>query len=165
MSEPDYVTVLATHDPRQFLVVVMKWHARDEEYIQGKVSEPLPLVPARRLAESWAAALGIEVRGTVGSEALLDEHLRSMFDQGSEVAAQVAPLLDRVPSPAAFHALAVLLSGLIISFDHAVSEGEKLGLPLMTDADRIKQFEEHLTELLPIMRENLRKDRGGPQVM
>lgn len=63
MSEPDYVTILATQHPQRFLVAIMTYHARDEQFIQKKVSrEPLKREAADALAESWASALGLEKR-------------------------------------------------------------------------------------------------------
>lgn len=61
-DEPDYVTVLPTAHPAKYLAVVMRWHARDDEYIQGRVSSPLRAVDAHALARSWAAAMGLETR-------------------------------------------------------------------------------------------------------
>lgn len=62
-AESDYVTVLATEHPKQFLVAVMTYHGRDEQYIQKKVSrERLTHSSAVHLAATWAAALHIEVR-------------------------------------------------------------------------------------------------------
>lgn len=61
--EPDYVTVLPTTDPHKFLVAVMTYHARDDEFIQKKVNrEPLPQKAADALADSWAEALQIQKR-------------------------------------------------------------------------------------------------------
>lgn len=62
-TEPDYVTILPTQHVRKYLVAIMTYHARDEEFIQKKVSaEALNLSAAHALADSWAAALGIEKR-------------------------------------------------------------------------------------------------------
>lgn len=61
-TEPDYVTVLPTDHPRKFLAVIMKWHARDDEYIQGRVSVALTTEQAHALARIWAEAAGLEVR-------------------------------------------------------------------------------------------------------
>lgn len=61
-SNPDFVTVLPTNNPVRYLVAVMTYHKRDEEYIIKKVSEALPHVQAEGLARSWAAALSVEVR-------------------------------------------------------------------------------------------------------
>lgn len=60
--EPDYVTVLPTTDPHKFLVAIMTYHARDDEFIQKKVSQKLPKDNAHFLADTWAAALQIQKR-------------------------------------------------------------------------------------------------------
>lgn len=61
-DEADYVTILPTHSPHKFLVVIMKWHSRDEEFIQGMVSRPLSSITASNLAQSWAAVNKLDVR-------------------------------------------------------------------------------------------------------
>ncbi len=64
-SEPDYVTVMATTDPRKFLVAVMTYHARDEEYIIKQVSrQPRSQIMAEGLAKMWAAGGGRKEKGT-----------------------------------------------------------------------------------------------------
>lgn len=60
--DADYITLLPTTQPDQFLVCVMKWHKTGEEYIQSKVSHPLSEKVALALATSWAAALHLEVK-------------------------------------------------------------------------------------------------------
>lgn len=60
---PDYVTVLPTHDQSgRKLVAVMHYHKRDDEYLITRVSRPLKPTPAEGLAKMWAAALRVEVR-------------------------------------------------------------------------------------------------------
>lgn len=62
-SEPDYVTILPTQHTRKYLVAIMTYHARDEEFIQKKVSQnAVSLSAAHAIADMWAAALGIEKR-------------------------------------------------------------------------------------------------------
>lgn len=62
-TNEDFVTVLPTNNPVRYLVAVMTYHKRDDEYIIKKVSEQaLPHVQAEGLARSWAAALSVEVR-------------------------------------------------------------------------------------------------------
>lgn len=58
----DYVTVLPTSNPRRFLACVMRYHKRDDEYVQARVSQVLSATAARSLAEMWSAALGLEIR-------------------------------------------------------------------------------------------------------
>ena len=60
---PDYVTVLPTHDQSgRKLVAVMHYHKRDDEYLITKVSRPLGKKEANQLAHAWAAALRLSVR-------------------------------------------------------------------------------------------------------
>jgi hypothetical protein len=62
-QEPDFVTVLPTNNPRLFLVAVMTYQAHEDEYVAKKYSQQaLPKVAAASLAQSWAAAIGVEVR-------------------------------------------------------------------------------------------------------
>lgn len=61
-SEADYVTVLPTIHPARFLAVIMRWHSRDDQYVQTRVSSPLRSADAHALARSWAAAMGLETR-------------------------------------------------------------------------------------------------------
>lgn len=62
-TEPDYVTILPTQSPHRFLVAVMTYHARDDEFIQKKVSQHATSRDmAEALADTWAAALGIQKR-------------------------------------------------------------------------------------------------------
>lgn len=58
---PDYVTVLPTNTPARFLVVLMQYVRGEHE--QTKVSQyTYPMLEARALASSWAAAFGVKVR-------------------------------------------------------------------------------------------------------
>jgi hypothetical protein len=58
----DYVTVLACTNPQRGIVAVMHLRKDQDSYVMGKVSEALSLRGANALAESWAAALKLEVR-------------------------------------------------------------------------------------------------------
>lgn len=60
--DEDYITLLPTANPRKFLVVVMHYRKRDDEYVQGRVSQPLNETAAKSLAEMWAAAMKLSVR-------------------------------------------------------------------------------------------------------
>lgn len=57
--EPDYITI-SPIDNYRALVMVMHYHKDD--YIQTRVSQPLSLKGAQALAESWAAAMRLEIR-------------------------------------------------------------------------------------------------------
>lgn len=59
-AEVDYVTVLPTMDAHKFLTVVM--HYAHDDFVQTRISRPLPRPAATALAVSWAAALHLEVR-------------------------------------------------------------------------------------------------------
>jgi hypothetical protein len=61
-QEPDYVTVEKTVNPGKFCVLVMTHNPRDDEYSIRKTSQALDEAAARSLANSWAAALGVEIR-------------------------------------------------------------------------------------------------------
>lgn len=59
----DFVTLMPTIRPDLFLVAVMTWNTMDEEYVARKYSEKaLHKQQAMSLAQSWAAALQVEVR-------------------------------------------------------------------------------------------------------
>jgi hypothetical protein len=58
----DYVTVLACTNPQRGIVAVMHWRKDQDSYVLGKVSEALSLRGAQALADSWAAALKLEIR-------------------------------------------------------------------------------------------------------
>lgn len=63
MSEPDYVTVIPAVAPGKFDVVVFRWDGRiGEHVIYRSTQEPLSKAAADSLAQSWAAALRIEVQ-------------------------------------------------------------------------------------------------------
>lgn len=65
MTEPDYVTVnraVTPGNPSRFCVLLMKYHQQNDEYLAVKCSEALPEAAARALAQSWAAALQLDVR-------------------------------------------------------------------------------------------------------
>lgn len=61
-QEPDYVTISHTTTPGRFCVLVMTHDPRDDEYTIRKTSQALDETAARSLANSWAAALGLEIR-------------------------------------------------------------------------------------------------------
>lgn len=61
-SNPDYITVLPTNNPKLWLVAVMTWDNRDDYHIKKCSQQALPKVQAESLARSWAAAIGAEVR-------------------------------------------------------------------------------------------------------
>lgn len=60
-AEPDYVTVLGRDDHRA-MVAIMHYERVRDEWVQKKVSEVMPYRQAVALANSWAAALQLEVR-------------------------------------------------------------------------------------------------------
>ena len=60
-TDPDYVTTLACVNPQRAIVAVMHYTKADD-YTIKKCSEPLSQKAAVALAESWAAALHLEVR-------------------------------------------------------------------------------------------------------
>ena len=60
-DNPDYVTLMpAIHDHR--CVVVMRWNHGENEYQIYKCSDRMTKNAAEHLAQSWAAALGAEIR-------------------------------------------------------------------------------------------------------
>lgn len=62
-DEPDYVTVLPhAKDPYRACVAVMRYHAHSDSYDIHKCSEAMKVKEAEALAESWAAALKVEIR-------------------------------------------------------------------------------------------------------
>lgn len=58
----DYITMLPTVDNHRALVVIMHYTAASDNWEQKKCSDALSLRAARALAESWAAATGLEIR-------------------------------------------------------------------------------------------------------
>lgn len=60
--EADYVTVNPAVMPDRYNAVLMHWDDRQQEFVVGKISEPLKKVAADALAQSWAAACRVEVR-------------------------------------------------------------------------------------------------------
>lgn len=58
----DYVTTLACVNPHRAIVAVMHFSKADDSYQLKKCSDPLSQRGAAELAESWAKALGVEVR-------------------------------------------------------------------------------------------------------
>jgi hypothetical protein len=61
-SNPDYVTVLPTNNPVQFIVAVMTFHPHEDDYAIKKCSHSMKRQYADALAKSWAAAISAEVR-------------------------------------------------------------------------------------------------------
>lgn len=61
-KDSDYVTVLACTNPQRALVCVMHYDKAQDSYVLGRMSDALAVRAARALAESWAAALKLEVR-------------------------------------------------------------------------------------------------------
>lgn len=57
-----YITLLPCVDPHKFLVVVMVCRNEDDGYLQTRVSQCLSETAAQALAQSWSAAMGVEVR-------------------------------------------------------------------------------------------------------
>lgn len=58
----DYITLLATISPHKQIVAVMHYSKSQDSYQIHKCSEPLSTRGAAALAESWAAALKVEIR-------------------------------------------------------------------------------------------------------
>lgn len=61
-DEPDYITLLATVDGQRSIVAIMRYNRHDDSFNIGRCSEALSIRAAKALAESWAAALHLEVR-------------------------------------------------------------------------------------------------------
>lgn len=61
-TDRDYVTVLPTAHPHKFIVSIMVYRKRDDEYVMTRCSHSLSEPAARALAQSWAAATHLEVR-------------------------------------------------------------------------------------------------------
>jgi hypothetical protein len=60
-DNPNYVTVLpAIHD--HAVVAIMRWNYTGQEYEIQKCSQSLQRNAAEALAQSWAAALHLEIR-------------------------------------------------------------------------------------------------------
>lgn len=62
MNEQDYITLAPCLGHTRFIVAVMKWQKRDEQFIQARISNPLLRTAALALAHSWAFDLGLEFR-------------------------------------------------------------------------------------------------------
>lgn len=58
----DYVTTMQCVNPQRAVVAVMHYDKADDSYRIKKCSEPLSQKGAIALAESWAAALKLEIR-------------------------------------------------------------------------------------------------------
>lgn len=61
-ADPDYITLMACVNPQRAIVAVMRYEKADDSYRVRKCSEPLSQKGATALAESWAAALNLEIR-------------------------------------------------------------------------------------------------------
>lgn len=61
-TDPDYITLMACVNPQRAIVAVMHYDKADDGYRIRKCSEPLSQKGAATLAESWAAALNLEIR-------------------------------------------------------------------------------------------------------
>lgn len=62
MNDADYIRIAPAIAPSKYCVLLMKYHSRDDSYLAVRSSQPLSETAARSLAQSWAAALGLEVR-------------------------------------------------------------------------------------------------------
>lgn len=62
LAETDYVTTMQCVNPQRAIVAVMHFDKADDSYRVKKCSEPLSQKGAATLADSWAAALQLEVR-------------------------------------------------------------------------------------------------------
>lgn len=62
MTDDHYITVLPTSNHYYFIVVEMRYRRGADDYIQGRCSMPLKGEAAKALAESWAAAMKLEIR-------------------------------------------------------------------------------------------------------
>jgi hypothetical protein len=60
--DEDYVMVNPAVRPHKFNAVVMRFDHTSQEYVVFRISEALPESAARALAQSWAAAMHMEVR-------------------------------------------------------------------------------------------------------
>lgn len=60
--ETDYITLLACTNPRRALVAWMVYDKPSDSYTMKKCSDALSLRGAQALADSWAAALKLEIR-------------------------------------------------------------------------------------------------------
>lgn len=61
-EEPDYITITPAVKHAQFNVCHMKWVSTEDGYVVYRVSSMLRQPAAQSLAQSWAAALGLEIR-------------------------------------------------------------------------------------------------------
>lgn len=59
---PDYVTVLPAVHPDKACVAIMSWNYSEHEYAIKKCSDAIPRNAAIHLADSWAAAMRLEIR-------------------------------------------------------------------------------------------------------
>ena len=57
-----YITVTPAVQPTFKFNVSIRAEQHDGEYVVTRISEPLPHFAAKALAESWAAALHLEIR-------------------------------------------------------------------------------------------------------
>ena len=61
-DNPDFITIMACVNPHRGVVCIMHYRKDQDSYVQGKMSDALSLRAATALAESWAAALHLEIR-------------------------------------------------------------------------------------------------------
>lgn len=61
-DNPDYITRLACANPQRSIVAVMHYITSQDSYQINKCSDALSHRAALALAESWAAATGLEIR-------------------------------------------------------------------------------------------------------
>ena len=62
-DNPDFVTLLPTTSPTLFLVAVMTYQSRDQEYVTHKLSpKALKRENAQALGAQWAKERGLEIR-------------------------------------------------------------------------------------------------------
>lgn len=60
-NNPDYVTILPARFDKS-CVAIMQWNYTDQEYVIKKISEAVTNNAAVHLANSWAAAMKLEIR-------------------------------------------------------------------------------------------------------
>lgn len=61
-DEPDYVTINPAVAAFTYNVCVMRFARADEGYAVFRISQPLNRAAADALAQSWAAAMKLEIR-------------------------------------------------------------------------------------------------------
>lgn len=61
-DDRDYITINPAVKAGKYNVVIMRWDAREHDYVVFRMSEQLPETAARSLAQCWALASRLEVR-------------------------------------------------------------------------------------------------------